>query len=70
MPGWILTSLVFGLALGVAAVANWQSRRPYDERWLKIAPWNGIQFVAILLALLMLAHMVTLATGKPFGRGY
>ena len=70
MPGWTATLIILGLALGVATTANWQLRRPYDARWLKLAPWTGIQFVAIFVALIMLAHFLTLATGRHFGRSY
>ncbi len=70
MPGWETTLIVLGIALGLGGLANWQLRRPFDRRWLKLAPWTGIQFLALLVAVLMLAHAMTLATGKPFGRGY
>jgi hypothetical protein len=70
MPGWTATLIVLGLALCISGLANWQLRRPYEARWLRLAPWTGIQFVAIFVALIMLAHFLTLVTGKHFGRGY
>jgi hypothetical protein len=33
-------------------------------------PWLGVQFLAVAIALIMLAHLVSLLTGRPFGRHY
>ena len=70
MPGWTLTLTVLVLSASLGLIANRQMRRPYEARWLKLAPWTGIQFVAIFVFVVMLAHLLTLATGKHFGRGY
>ena len=69
MPDWTATLVILALALSIGGLANWQLRRPYDLRWIKLAPWTGIQFLAVLIALLMFAHIMTLLTGRPFGRG-
>jgi hypothetical protein len=58
------------VALGFAALANWQMRRPFERRWLPVVPWLGVQFLAVAVALIMLAHLVSLLTGQPFGRRY
>jgi multisubunit Na+/H+ antiporter MnhE subunit len=58
------------IALGFAALANWQMRRPFERRWLPVIPWLGVQFLAVAVALIMLAHLVSLLTGHPFGRDY
>ncbi len=58
------------IALAVAALANWQMRRPFGRRWLPVVPWFGVQFLAVAIALIMVAHLVSLLTGRPFGRGY
>lgn len=66
--GATIAALVIALAL--AGFANWQMRRPFERRWLPVVPWLGIQFLAVAIALIMLAHLVSLATGRPFGRAY
>jgi multisubunit Na+/H+ antiporter MnhE subunit len=58
------------VALGFAALANWQMRRPFERRWLPVVPWLGVQFLAVAVALIMIAHLVSLLTGHPFGRSY
>jgi hypothetical protein len=58
------------VALGFAALANWQMRRPFERRWLPVIPWLGLQFLAVTVALIMLAHLISLLTGHPFGRSY
>ena len=58
------------VALGFAGLANWQMRRPFERRWLPVVPWLGVQFVAAAIVLVMLAHLVSLLTGHPFGRSY
>lgn len=58
------------VALGFAALANWQMRRPFERRWLPVVPWLGVQFLAVAVALIMVAHLVSLLTGHPFGRSY
>ena len=64
------TVAALAVALGFAALANWQMRRPFEKRWLPVIPWLGVQFLAVAVALIMIAHTVSLLTGQPFGRGY
>jgi hypothetical protein len=66
--GATIASLV--AAFAVAALANWQMRRPFNRRWLPVVPWLGVQFVAVAVLLVMAAHLISLLTGHPFGRGY
>jgi hypothetical protein len=70
MPEMGTTIAALAIALALAVFANWQMRRPFERRWLPVLPWLGIQFLAVAIALIMLAHLVSLATGRPFGRGY
>jgi multisubunit Na+/H+ antiporter MnhE subunit len=58
------------VALGFAVLVNWQMRRPFERRWLPVVPWLGVQFLAVAVALIMIAHLVSLLTGHPFGRNY
>ena len=58
------------IAFGCAALANWQMRRPFERRWFSVVPWLGVQFLAVAVALIMIAHLISLLTGHPFGRSY
>ena len=69
-PPLDVTIATLAIAFGFAALANWQMRRPFERRWLPVVPWLGIQFLAVAVALVMLAHLVSLLTGQPFGRSY
>ena len=70
MPELRTTVASLVVAFGLAALANWQMRRPFDRRWLPVVPWLGVQFIAVAVALIMLAHLISLLTGHPFGRSY
>jgi hypothetical protein len=70
MPELHATVASLVVAFGLAALANWQMRRPFNRRWLPVVPWLGVQFIAVAVALIMLAHLVSLVTGHPFGRSY
>ena len=70
MPELGATIATLVIAFALAALANWQMRRPFTKRWLPVVPWLGVQFLAVAIALVMLAHLVSLLTGHPFGRSY
>jgi hypothetical protein len=70
MPELGATVAALAIVFGFAALANWQMRRPFERRWLPVVPWLGVQFLAVAVALVMLAHLVSLLTGHPFGRSY
>ncbi|MEZ5831843.1 MAG: hypothetical protein R3D05_11740 [Dongiaceae bacterium] len=70
MPELGATIAALAIAFGCAALANWQMRRPFERRWLPVVPWLGVQFLAVAVALIMVAHLVSLLTGHPFGRNY
>ena len=59
------TLIVFFVALAVFAVAVWRERRPYEPGRVWKVPYKAVMFVAVLVAVLMLAHLVTLLTGTP-----
>jgi hypothetical protein len=65
-----LTLAVLFAALAVAALANWRERRPRDVGRPPLVPYTAIQVIAVLVVVLMLAHLVSLLTGQPLrGRG-
>ena len=50
--------------------SNWRSRQEYEPGNPPILPYNGLQFVGLLIVFMMAAHLITLWTGEPFkGRG-
>ena len=64
-------SLELTLALLVAAVAlaglAWvMQRRPRTGLDPPLVPWTAVQVLAVVVALLMAAHLVSLVTGRPF----
>lgn len=69
-PDLTITLSIMAAALAVAGFANWQLRRPVIDRFLPILPWLGIQFVAALVVIVMLGHLVTLLTGHEFKSRY
>ena len=65
-----LTLAVLLAALIAAALANWRERRPRDLGRPPLVPYTAIQVIAVVAAILMLAHLVSLLTGQPLrGRG-
>ena len=59
-----LVAIAAGLALAVTC--NLIDRRPSEPGKPRLIPYLGIQYLALLLVVLMLGHLVSLLTGKPF----
>jgi hypothetical protein len=65
-----LSLAVLFAALAIGALANWCERRPRELGRPPLVPYTAIQVVAVLVIILMLAHLVSLLTGQPLkGRG-
>ena len=64
------TLVVLVAAAVVFGFANWRSRRPRMPGEVSLVPWTGVQFLAAVAIVLMLAHLVTLLTGRPFAGRY
>ncbi|MDJ0949004.1 MAG: hypothetical protein QNJ94_08785 [Alphaproteobacteria bacterium] len=65
-----VTLIVLALAAALLAFSNYMSRCPTEPGKPRLIPYQGLQFVALIAIVLMLAHLVTLFTGEPFkGRG-
>jgi hypothetical protein len=60
-----LTIAILLVALLVAGVANWRERRPGVLGRPPLVPYTAIQLVAVLVIIVMLAHLVSLLTGQP-----
>ena len=65
-----LTLAVLFAALAVAVLANWRERRPREFGFPALVPYTALQVIAVVVVILMLAHLVSLLTGHPLrGRG-
>lgn len=66
MMSMTATIIVLVVSAAVFGFANWRSRKPYEPGKPDPVPWVPIQFAAILGIVLMIGHLITLATGQPF----
>ena len=63
--GLIPTLAALAAAVVAFVLALLLHRRPRDLGAVTLLPYGGIQFVALVAAVLMAAHLVTLLTGTP-----
>ena len=61
-----VTLILLFASLALAGLAWIRQRRPRDSFDPPLVPWTAIQVAAVVVALLMAAHLVSLATGHPF----
>jgi hypothetical protein len=61
----VVTLAVLAAAVAVFLFATYQGRRPRELGELRWIPYGGVQFVAILIIVLALAHIISLLTGQP-----
>lgn len=61
-----LTLALLAAAVALAGLAWVMQRRPRVSLDPPLVPWTAVQVVAVVVALLMAAHLVSLATGRPF----
>jgi phosphoglycerol transferase MdoB-like AlkP superfamily enzyme len=60
-----VTLIVLVASVSLAGFAWRMQRRPRDSFDPPLVPWTAVQVVAVVVALLMAAHLVSLATGQP-----
>lgn len=60
-----VTVAILLIAVVIAGIANYQARKPAEPGRVRWVPYVGVQFLAILIMVLMLAHLVSLVTGQP-----
>ena len=60
-----LTVILLVVSVALAGIAVVMQRRPRESLDPPLVPWTAIQVVAVVAALLMAAHLVSLATGQP-----
>jgi hypothetical protein len=63
--GLAATLVVLGLAVAVAGFANWQERRRRPVGNPPLFSYAAVQMLALVVAILMAAHLVSLLTGQP-----
>jgi hypothetical protein len=63
--GLAATLVLLGLAVALACFANWQERRQRPVGDPPLVSYTAIQMLAIVVAILMAAHLVSLLTGRP-----
>jgi hypothetical protein len=63
--GLAATVVVLVLAVAVAGFANWQERRHRPVGKPPLVSYTTIQILAIVIALLMAAHLVSQLTSHP-----
>lgn len=63
--GLALTLAALAAAVAVAAFANWQERRKRPLGNPPLISYTALQMLAIAVAILMAAHLVSLLTGQP-----
>jgi uncharacterized membrane protein YidH (DUF202 family) len=61
-----LTLIILAVAAVVFGLANWRSRKPYEAGQAFAIPYTGLQVVAVVAMIVMLAHLISLMSGTPF----
>jgi hypothetical protein len=56
---------LFGGSLVLLLLAVWRARRPYLPGQLPLVPWTAVQYVALVVFILMTAHLVSIWSGHP-----
>lgn len=63
--GLATTLVLLVIAVAIAGLANWRERRPREIGQPLLIPWTVVQLIAVVVAILMLGHLVSLMTGTP-----
>lgn len=63
--GLSTTLIILAAAVVAFVVALFQHRRPRELGHVSLLPYGGIQFAALVLAVLMVAHLISLLFGTP-----
>jgi multisubunit Na+/H+ antiporter MnhB subunit len=64
-PGLVTSGVVLVIALAFGVIANLQTRRPYERR-IHGVPWVAVQFIAVVIAAILIMHVAGLVTGHEF----
>jgi hypothetical protein len=63
--GLTVTLIILGASIVAFGAALYLHRRPRELGQVSLIPYGGIQFAALVLAVLMVAHLITLLSGTP-----
>jgi len=63
--GLTATLIVLGASVVAFVAALYLHRRPRELGDVTLLPYGGIQFAALVLAVLMIAHLISLLSGTP-----
>ena len=61
-----LTLIILAVGVVLTAFSNWRARQEYLPGELPLLPYNGLQFVGMIIVFVAVAHLITIYTGKPF----
>ena len=59
------TLVILVVAVAAWALAHREGGRPVEVRRARWVPYTGVQFLAAVAFILMVAHLVNLVTGQP-----
>lgn len=59
------TALAIGVVVAVVGLALWRAHRPWQPGRVWRVPWHGVMAVALVLLLGLVAHLISLVTGRP-----
>ena len=60
------TLIILAACIAVLVAGQIRERRRYKPGRISLIPWVPLQFIAMLGVMLMLAHVISLVSGKPF----
>jgi hypothetical protein len=63
--GWTPTLAALATVIVLLVVAERRARRPFDPTSTTLIPWRAVILICGLLIVLLMAHVVSLATGTP-----
>ena len=58
------TLSVMAVAALAFALSTWRARKPAEPGRPRLIPMGAVQFVALLVVILMAAHLISLLTGQ------
>ena len=62
---WAVTLALLAAGVALFGFATWRARQPPQPLKVRMVNYTLVQFAAVLFVLLVVAHVITLATGEP-----
>jgi hypothetical protein len=60
-----VTLTILILTAAIFAFANWRARQPAQPLKVRMINYHVVQIVCVVVVMLMVAHLVTLFSGRP-----